>query len=71
MGKARVLESIVMRGGAYREGELISGLKEEEWIKEHFGMKGWGEEKKLLEKLMEELRVLMASFHRKLIATYF
>jgi hypothetical protein len=28
VGKARALESIIVRNGKYREGDLISGLKD-------------------------------------------
>ena len=41
--KVRFLESIVVRGGKHREGEVISGLKHEEWVKQYFKFKNWSQ----------------------------
>lgn len=43
MEKVRFLESIVVREGKHREGEVISGLKDEEWVKNHFKFKTWSQ----------------------------
>ena len=55
VGKARALESIIVRNGKYREGDLISGLKNQEWINRYFKFKTWTNEKKTLKQMVELL----------------
>lgn len=63
--KVRVLESIVVKGRPQRPGEIISGLKDEEWTKKYFNFRTWSDEKKALSTLIESIQSRMATYHRK------
>ena len=41
--KVRVLESIIVKEGDHREGDLISGLKDEKWVKKYFKFQNWSQ----------------------------
>ena len=71
VGKVRVLESIIVREGRHREGKLISGLKSEDWIKKHFKMQGWSQERRTLKGLIDLLHGAICKHHAKLIQKYF
>lgn len=69
--KVRVLESIVVKDGEYREGDLISGLKDEKWVKKYFKFQNWTEEKKNLKQLIDFLHIAIVKYHSKIIQPYF
>jgi hypothetical protein len=71
MSKVRVLESIVVKGRPQRPGEIISGLKDEEWTKKYFNFRAWSDEKKALSTLIESIQSRMATYHRKFTEKYF
>lgn len=69
--KVRMLESIIVKEGRHREGEVISGLKDEEWVKKYFKFKNWNQERKNLKLLIDLLQVAMSKYHAKLVQKYF
>jgi hypothetical protein len=44
----KTAHSLIYNHASPQPGELISGLKSENWVKKHFKMGGWGEEKGML-----------------------
>jgi hypothetical protein len=50
---------------------VISGLKDEEWVKKYFKFKSWTQERKNLKLLIDLLQVAMGKFHAKMVQKYF
>ena len=71
VGKVRVLESIVLKGSNPREGELISGLRDEKWVSRYFRVEKWKTELKILDGILDVVHDSLRDFHTQLIAKYY
>lgn len=67
----KTADSLVYSSSSRQAGELISGLKNEDWVKKHFKMGGWSEEKGVLTSTIGIFHEMMAAYHKKLTKSLF
>ena len=69
--KSKTAKPLVYGDASIESGELISGLKGEEWVKEHYDFDGWHKEKKLFISTLTQLHRMMIDYHQKFVKKAF
>lgn len=64
------LTAITVRDSDEVEGEIISGLKGEQWVERYFGVQAWREEKGMVKEMVDMIKKGMNEFHKRHIERF-